>query len=168
MTIKAILFDFGDTLVDEVHMGGSLNEVTFVKLPHSDDVLQTLSQFYKLGILTNTRSWRWKDVRFLLKRAGWDAYFSCVITSVDANSWKPHSGIFRKAMRALGVQPDECVVVGNKISTDIVGGNHIGAKTVLFRWNDRYPSNPRHEDEQPSATISSLQQLPAILKEFQV
>lgn len=164
MPIKAILFDFGDTLVDETYMGGGLSDVSIVKLPCADATLESLARSFKLGMLTNTRSWRWKDVRFLLKKAGWDSYFSCVVTSVDANSWKPGKHIFLKAMRLLGVGPSECVVVGNKISTDIVGGNRVGAKTVLLRWNDRYPSVIKSADEQPSLIIDSLEKLPSAIE----
>lgn len=167
MTIRAVFFDFGDTLVDEQYMHGDLNEITIVKLPHADMVLELLARSYKLGMLTNTRSWRWVDVRSLLKRAGWDSFFSCVVTSVDAHSWKPHGRIFRKAMNLLGVSASECVVVGNKISTDIVGGNRIGAKTILFRWNDRYPFNVRRPEEKPSLVIETLEQLPAAITELQ-
>lgn len=167
MTIRAILFDLGDTLVDEQYMKGSLDEITIVKLPYADQVLDLLSESYKLAILSNTRSWRWKDVRFLLEKAGWESYFSCVVTSVDADSWKPDRKIFRNAFGILGVKAFECVVVGNRISTDIVGGNRIGAKTILFRWNDRYPSKIRHPDERPSLIINSLDQLPAAIAELQ-
>lgn len=167
MTIKAILFDFGDTLVDEEYMKGTLDEVTVVKLPHADAVLASLARSYELGLLTNTRTWRWKEVRHLLQEAGWDSFFSCVVTSVDVSSWKPHHRIFRKAMQLLGVKPSECVVVGNKITTDIVGGNRIGAKTVLFRWNDRYPFNIRRPEDRPSLVIETLEQLPAAISELQ-
>lgn len=45
---------------------------------------------------------------------------------------KPWLG-FRQGMRKLGLKPREIAVVGDQVFTDILGGNLIGAYTVLVR-----------------------------------
>lgn len=52
---------------------------------------------------------------------------------LSAKAMKPLPRGFRAAARALGVKPKECAVVGDQIFTDILGGNLVGATTVLVR-----------------------------------
>ncbi len=166
--IKAVLFDLGDTLIVEEAVGGRhLWEVELQKIPYVDEVLRELKQRYKLGIITNTTVSREKQVRMALKRIGLEQYFDVILTSVDAGYDKPDEKIFLKALEALSVQPEEAVMVGNRIGTDIVGANRIGMKTVLFRWNERYPEEAESSSEQPTHTISSLKELPKVLSKFE-
>jgi putative hydrolase of the HAD superfamily len=85
------------------------------------------------------------------------------LTSVDVGYEKPQEEIFLQALKALNVKAKEAVMVGNRISRDIVGANHVGMHSVLFKWNDRYPERPKSLTEQPTYTISSLKELPTIL-----
>lgn len=52
---------------------------------------------------------------------------------LSAKAMKPLPRGFRAAAQALGVKPRECAVVGDQIFTDILGGNLVGATTVLVR-----------------------------------
>jgi HAD superfamily phosphatase (TIGR01668 family) len=51
---------------------------------------------------------------------------------------KPRRKGFRAAMAMLGVAPEQTVVVGDQIFTDILGGNRAGAYTILV-----VPLDPR-------------------------
>jgi HAD superfamily phosphatase (TIGR01668 family) len=51
---------------------------------------------------------------------------------------KPRRKGFRAAMALLGVTPQETVVVGDQIFTDVLGGNRAGAYTILV-----VPIDPR-------------------------
>jgi len=164
--IKAVLFDLGDTLiVEEAIAGRHLWEATLRKVPYVDEVLRELRRRYKLGIITNTITSREQHVRMALRRIGLEQFFDVILTSVDVGCEKPHEKIFLKALETLKVQPEEAVMVGNRISTDIVGANRIGMKTILFKWNERYPEEARSPIEQPTHTISSLKELLKILSE---
>lgn len=44
---------------------------------------------------------------------------------------KPRRAAFLRAVSLLGVQPDEAVVIGDQIFTDIMGGNRAGLFTIL-------------------------------------
>ena len=48
-----------------------------------------------------------------------------------SRSKKPLPVGFRRAMRALGVKPCECLAVGDQIFTDVWGGKNAGAKAFL-------------------------------------
>lgn len=44
---------------------------------------------------------------------------------------KPRRAAFRRAVSLLEIQPDEAVVIGDQIFTDIVGGNRAALYTIL-------------------------------------
>ena len=48
-----------------------------------------------------------------------------------ARGRKPLTVGFRAACRRLGIEPGEALVAGDQIFTDILGGNLLGAKTLL-------------------------------------
>ena len=165
--IRAIFFDLGDTLVVEESVGGRhLWEVELRKIPFVDEVLQKLKGKYRLGIITNTFTSREEHVRIALRRIGLEQYFDIILTSVDLGFEKPDERIFLAALEALNVQPKEAVMVGNRVSKDIVGGNKVGMETILFRWNDRYPEKITSPVEQPARIINSLRELPSIVSEM--
>ncbi len=147
-------------------MGKHLWEVELRKLPYVDEVLRKLKRKYKLGIITNTVTSREEHVRIALRRVGLERYFDFIITSVDAGFAKPDERIFLTALKALNVQPEEAVMVGNRVSKDVLGGNQVGIKTILFRWNDRHPEKIMSPVEQPMRAINSLKELPRILSEM--
>lgn len=55
-----------------------------------------------------------------------------------SNAAKPRRKGFREAMARFGVKPEETVVVGDQIFTDVLGGNRSGAHTILV-----VPIDPR-------------------------
>ena len=122
--IRAVFFDLGDTLVvEESFVGRSLWEATLEKLPYLDEVLTELTQRgYKLGIITNTVTSRKEHVHLALRKINVEKYFEVIVTSVDVGFDKPDERIFLIALKALGVRPEESVMVGNRIGVDIVGG----------------------------------------------
>lgn len=166
--IRAVLFDLGDTLIAEEAAGGKhLWEADLAKLPYLDETLSELKRRgLKLGIITNTVTSREEHVRVALRKIDAEKYFDYIITSVDAGHEKPDERIFMTALRALRTKPYEAVMVGNRISSDIVGGNRMGMITILFKWNKRYNERVTSQEEQPTRTIRSLRELPRVLEEI--
>lgn len=48
-------------------------------------------------------------------------------------AWKPRKRGFEEAMQQLGVAPDETVMIGDQMFTDVLGGNRMGLTTVMVR-----------------------------------
>jgi len=48
-----------------------------------------------------------------------------------SSAWKPRRRAFRQAMERLGVSARETAVIGDQIFTDVLGGNRVGAHTIL-------------------------------------
>ena len=54
-------------------------------------------------------------------------------TGIVAKAFKPAPFAFLIALRRLKVRPRHAVVIGDQLFTDVIGGNLIGAMTVLVR-----------------------------------
>lgn len=71
---------------------------------------------YVLGLITNgPTSSQWEKVQKLSV----GQFFDCILVSSDLPWEKPHPNIFYAACNYLNVKPEECVMVGDKIGTDI-------------------------------------------------
>ena len=135
-------------------------------LPHTQEVLQELKSKYRLAVICNATTATEKHVRIILQDAGIEEFFDVVVVSTDVGYRKPDEGIFRIALEKLGLRAKEVVMVGNRLPTDIVGGNRLGMKTVLIKWNNRYPDKITCELEQPTYIIHSLRELLPIIREL--
>ena len=160
---KAVLFDLGDTLIVE-QAGKHLGKTPFDAIPQAEETLAALKQKgLKVGIIANTTISREKDVRKTLQQLGLENYFDFIVTSVDAGCEKPDGRIFSLALNALGIKAGEAVMVGDRVATDIVGGNRLGMTTILFKWNQRYPETVTEHEEQPTFKIRHLRELLCVL-----
>lgn len=125
------------------------------------DLLGTLKKKYKLGIVTNGESaHQWGK----LAASGIKEYFDCICVSGDIGIQKPEPEPFYEACRALGVQPRECVYVGDNPKNDILGAKCAGMCSVWVStcgpW--RYPEYERADFE-----VENISHLPEILPQIE-
>lgn len=72
---------------------------------------------YLLGLITNGPSRaQWQKIG----RLGLRKYFDCVLVSGDLPWEKPDQHIFLEACKLLKVEPRNCIMVGDKLETDIL------------------------------------------------
>ncbi len=146
--MKAIIFDLGNTLMDQ-----DSKEL----FPYAVEILEELGKKYKLGLITNTMSsTKYEEISDYLKSVGIHKYFEHIIVSGDHGFHKPTMRIFEMMCEALDVKPDDCIMIGNTISTDIFGGNRIGMETVLIQPEEGYRKSSW---EYPDHTITTLKEL---------
>lgn len=62
-------------------------------------------------------------------------YFDHIVISGEFGEGKPAPSIFRHAMELLGIGPDEGIMVGDKLTTDILGSNRAGMRNL---WLNRH------------------------------
>ena len=105
-------------------------------------------------------------VKEIMKNAEILDFLDAIIVSTDVGHSKPDERIFQIALEKLGVEPQEAIMVGNRISTDILGGNKMDMKTVLIKWSSRHQEKVTCELEKPSYTIYSLKGLIPIIKKL--
>ena len=72
---------------------------------------------------------------------------------------KPSSIILDVALRTLGVTAGECVIVGDRIETDIVMGRRCGLTTVLVLSGITRAADPRIAEINPDAVLPSVREL---------
>ena len=93
------------------------------------EVLTYLKQKYHLHIITNG----FREVQFIkLKGSGIKDFFSQIIISEDHDLTKPDEKIFRLAEKFASTHREHCVMIGDKLESDISGANNAGWEAIYF------------------------------------
>jgi len=109
--------------------------------PETREILETLRQKrIPLGVISNWDS----RLPTLLSTLDLDGYFDCVISSAAVRCEKPHPGIFRSALHALGVSPEGAIHIGDRLEEDYTGARAAGLRALLV---DRAPGTPGLREE---------------------
>lgn len=122
-------------------------------------LLDKLKGRYKLLLLTNGSPDLQKE-----KLDGVPAlipYFDHIIISGEFGEGKPAASIFKYALDKLCIKPEHGIMVGDKLTTDILGANTIGMTSV---WINRH-GIPRTDDIVPTYEISNLVELLQLLEQ---
>ena len=82
----------------------------------------------RLGVVSNSDG----RVEAALTAAGLRDCFEVVIDSALFGSEKPDPAIFRAALEALGVSPDEALYVGDLYEVDVIGARAAGIEAILL------------------------------------
>ncbi|WP_332699546.1 HAD family hydrolase [Devosia sp.] len=72
---------------------------------------------------------------------------------------KPDHRLFLAACDGLGVAPDACVMIGDRIDIDIAPASQLGMTTVLFKTGHHRGQRPRSWLEMPDYEVSSVDEL---------
>lgn len=115
-------------------------------------ILEVLSQKYKLGIIANQSLGTQKRID------NWDIgkYFDVVVASAEAGCAKPDLKIFNLALEQAGCQPNEAVMIGDRLDNDIAPAKQMGMKTVWVRQGFAKYQSINSENEQPDYIIDSI------------
>ncbi len=115
MTLDAVLFDIGGTLVVAAPPGTPTSELRVHLRPRAVEDLTALAQRFRIGAVTNTAVMREADVRALLVPSGVDALLEVLVTSVDVGVAKPDPRPITVAVERLGLSdPARVLYVGNE------------------------------------------------------
>lgn len=98
-----------------------------------------------------------------LDRFGLGQFFSHREVSGHHGFLKPDTRLFVRACDALAVEPEECVMVGDRIDNDIFPAKLLGMATILFRTGRHMEQQPRALQEVPDMEVHSSQELQAAL-----
>lgn len=125
-------------------------------LPGAEEALQSLSEKYKLYLASNGTA-RVQAGR--LKSAGIIPYFQEIFVSEEMGYNKPDPAYFDACFaRIPGFRKDRAMMVGDSLTSDILGGIQAGIATCWV--------NPRHKTGsiRPDYEIERIVQLEALLK----
>lgn len=134
-------------------------------ISHHPDAVIALTELKQRGLrmalLSNTHWPRAFHERFL-ERDGLAALLDVRCYTSEMERTKPHADAFTHAMGAAGLtDPSRVVFVGDRPYDDIWGAQQVGMRAVL-RHNPLIPGY----DVEPDATISSLEELPALIDQW--
>ncbi len=87
-----------------------------------------------------------KILRTVLKRYGFDKYFSFMIFSDVVGRRKPHKIIYKKALRRLRLKPEECIMVGDE-DVDSIGARTLGITSISLNRNVKADYNVNNLSE---------------------
>lgn len=119
----------------------------------SRTVLETLHENYPLVLVSNF----YGNIHTVLAELNLDGLFKDVIESAVVGVRKPDPQIFTLGVKALGIKPEEAVVVGDSYDKDIVPAKAAGCHAVWLKgegWTDE-----THDESLPDAIISDLSRL---------
>lgn len=103
-------------------------------LPYARELLESLHGRYKLCILTNGFG---DSQQHKLEASGILAYFDAVFTADSFACQKPDPAFFTQAMAELSVKPQQCLMIGDNLKTDIMGAQAAGIDHVYYNPNKR-------------------------------
>ena len=124
-------------------------------LPGAEEALKSLSQTYKLYLASNGTA---KVQAGRLKSAGIIPYFQEIFVSQEIGANKPDLAYFSACFaRIPGFRKDRAMMVGDSLTSDILGGIQAGIATCWV--------NPHHKTGEihPDYEIESITQLEALL-----
>jgi len=122
--------------------------------------LQTLSKYCEMGIIANQS----EDICELLERSGLDRFFKVQAISSVVKLKKPDPAIFELALRQAGRQSNECIMVGDRLDTDICPANTIGMTTIRTTNSLFALQIPSKECECATFTVARLSEIPSIVE----
>uniref|UniRef100_A0A452GSA6 Uncharacterized protein n=1 Tax=Gopherus agassizii TaxID=38772 RepID=A0A452GSA6_9SAUR len=122
-------------------------------------MLTELRKMVRLLLLTNGDKLTQREK---IEACACQPYFDAIVVGGEQKEEKPAPSIFHHCCDLLGVQPWDCVMVGDSLDTDIQGGLNAGLKATV--WINKTMTMPVNTYLLPHYIISSVLDLPALLQ----
>ena len=119
----------------------------------SRNVLSTINEKYPMVLVSNF----YGNINTVLKEFHLDGLFKSVIESAAVGIRKPDYRIFTLGVKALGIKPEETIVVGDSYDKDIAPAKEAGCKAVWMKgegWTEE-----DYDESLPDATITNISDL---------
>jgi putative hydrolase of the HAD superfamily len=119
-------------------------EAALVPYPH---VYMTLTELLKMGLkLAVISDAPAREAWLRLSYLNFHHLFDLVLTFDDTGERKPSPVPFKKALKLLGLRPEEALMVGDWAERDMVGATKVGMKTVFAKYGDTFGTVETHAD----------------------
>jgi putative hydrolase of the HAD superfamily len=130
-----------DQGIEDDGLAGELGErfgverrARFETFADAGPALDALRRDYALALVTNGASCLQREK---LAASGLADRFDAVVVSGDLGVGKPHAAIFAHALRALGVEATDAVMVGDSLPKDVDGAIAAGLRAVWVNRDGR-------------------------------
>lgn len=122
------------------------------------EMLQALYGSFHLYLATNGTA---SVQRSRLKSAEIEPFFEQIFISEELGCNKPETEFFERCFEKIpDLKKEEAVMVGDSLTSDILGGIRAGIRTVWFNKDLKEPSG----GIRPDHTIKALKELPGLLR----
>jgi FMN phosphatase YigB (HAD superfamily) len=126
----------------------------------AESTLQRLSKYCEMGIIANQS----EDIFQLIEKSGLGKFFKVKAISSSIKLKKPDSKIFELALKQAGYSAKDCIMVGDRLDTDICPANTIGMTTIRTTNSLFALQVPRMACEHPTYTVAHLTEIPRVLE----
>tara|TARA_B100001175_G_scaffold310028_1_gene312522 strand:- start:596 stop:1288 length:693 start_codon:yes stop_codon:yes gene_type:complete len=135
-------------------------EANLMAYPNVNKTLMALAKLgIKLGVVSDAPSREaWMRIYYL----NLYHFFDIVITFDDTGERKPSKKPFKMSLDALGLKPEEAIMIGDWPERDVVGAKKIGMKTAFARYGDTFGTINSGADWD----LDNIYQLVLIINEF--
>lgn len=115
-------------------------------------------QGVKMGVVTSKlHELAWRGLTLM----GLAPYLDCLVGADDCDEYKPNPGPVIKGAQLLGLEPQECLYVGDS-PFDMAAGRDAGCVTVAVTWG-MFPLE-RLQEAQPDHIIDEPHELVALMQ----
>lgn len=171
LTREQVLVRRFDILFDELGIRGVPSEMVQASYEYllgighyfvdgAPELLETLKGKYRLFVVSNGTA-QVQDGR--IKSAGIAPYFERIFISERVGADKPARAFFDAAFAQIdGFEKDAAIIVGDRLTSDILGGINAGIRTCWFNPH----SLPKNPEIPADHEIHALSELPELLEKI--
>ncbi len=141
------------------------SEARWKPVPEAGAVIETLRRAgYRLGMISNAGDG--ENVRRLLRNCALDGHFEPLLISAEFGLRKPASAIFQGLLQQWRAEPQQVVMVGDRLVEDVLGAQRVGMRQI---WVRRYaePDQPMQNQVQPEFSLQDLAQVPQCVAQME-
>lgn len=128
-------------------------------LETSCSVIEKLSEQYPMVLVTNF----YGNIATVLKEFNLSRYFKSIIESSVVGLRKPDPALFALGVEALGLEPQDIVVIGDSYRKDIYPSNTLGCKTIWIK-NICWEEEPVIEGFEATHITDTIENVPQIIR----
>lgn len=134
MIKKVVIFDWGDTVMrDFTEFSGPMVDWPRVEVIDGiDKSLPVISSHFITCLASSAVDSDAELMGLALERVGIRGYFTHLFTSKELGYKKPDSKFFLEITSRIGVNPSECIMIGNDYEKDIIPAKMVGMKTIFY------------------------------------
>jgi HAD superfamily hydrolase (TIGR01549 family) len=127
----------------------------------AEQTMEVLSKQNDLGMISNQSG---VAILHLLKYSNINRFFKVIIIPSEVQMKKPDPEILLQlAIDHAECQSEDCIMVGDRLDTDIGPANKLGMKTIRITNSLFKLQRPTNEFEQPMYTVANLGDIPNLL-----
>ncbi len=104
------------------------NRLLAKPFPETIEVLQQLKKKYKLVLISNTDCF---GIEPVVEKYQLTQYFDGIVLSYKEGKLKTDKALFEKALQEAGVSPDEAVMVGDSLESDMKSAEQAGTEESI-------------------------------------